>query len=989
MTCEPTGPARSAPREAKLTKVRHELGALRLFLMATAAVVPTIILAPTAQAQSAATQFDIPAGPLSPALAAFARQADIEMAYDAGLTRGVSTRGLQGRYGASEGLSRLLSGAGVTYRLSGRTATLSAAPAVADGTLALGPIRVQGATQGGAGGLSATGAGEAGDPVEAPYRTSGSSAYIAQDTIERFRGASTADIIKGVAGVTAGDPRVANALDVNIRGIQGQSRVPIIIDGGQSTMDAYRGYAGQSQRTYLDPDLISSITINKGPSLEANASGGIGGVVVMETLNVDDVLSEGRDLGLRVRTGVSDASARSLPAYSDKSRTDRGDLTRPGGQFFNIAGAGRWDRFDLVAAYAWRDTGNYFSGHRNYNAFPQGRRVLATLNPTNAEVFNTSSQSESLLLKGTWRITDAQTLEAGYRRYQGEQGEIMASQIIRVDRDQVPQWDLGTVDMDAYSLRYRYKPQGDLIDLKVNAWYTHADSLMYNGLTGITPWYYDRRTEWYDGPSFNTDPGYKEAYRNELTQKRFGGDITNTSLLFTGVGKFTLNYGLSFSDEDIAPGPNSPIMHDDLVNNRFLRNAERQEYSAVASVKWEPDTHWELMAGGRFNRVEVKDRNRLATPATYEVIGQYRYTELLNGDPSRPAYLAKRIALLNWYPDASGQFTKASLLASPYEHGTVADIVGWNFYDADAPEDLKVPATWTWSDPIRRTDDAFMPTGSVTYHFDEDTLVYVKYAEGVKLPSLFETTLGLFSAARPTEGMKPERARTWEVGASAIRRDLLTGGDRTAFKVAYFNTVIDDLITRDYRSISAGLIRNIDTFKVSGVELQSNYDNGVVFGDLSAHYYFEAKTCAPDIAAERRAYGASRKNAELMATPDCVDGGFVGAYTNTQNPPRFNLNLTLGAHLFDDRLTLGGRAVHNSGPISKLDKAWNVGLSAIQQLYLETTVYDAFASLKVTDQTALDLNIDNVMDEYYLDPLALGVMPAPGRTVRLALTYRY
>jgi hemoglobin/transferrin/lactoferrin receptor protein len=30
-----------------------------------------------------------------------------------------------------------------------------------------------------------------------------------------------------------------------------------------------------------------------------------------------------------------------------------------------------------------------------------------------------------------------------------------------------------------------------------------------------------------------------------------------------------------------------------------------------------------------------------------------------------------------------------------------------------------------------------------------------------------------------------------------------------------------------------------------------------------------------------------------------------------------------------------------------------------------------------------------VMDEYYLDPLALGVMPAPGRTVRLALTYRY
>lgn len=976
----------------KLTKARHNIGAMRLILMATTAVASAAVMAPPPAAAQTQPSFDVPAGPLTPALIRFAQQANVELAYDASLTRNAFTRGLHGRYGVSDGLSRLLAGTGVTYRLSGRVVTLSAAPVLGD-AIALGPVRVEGAVEGGASGrLSATGANENGDPVEAPYRSAGSSAYIDHDTIERFRGTSTADIVKGVAGVTAGDPRVANALDVNIRGVQGQSRVPVIIDGGQSTMDTYRGYAGQSQRTYLDPDLISNVTVNKGPSLQANASGGIGGVVVMETLNADDVLTEGHDLGLRIRTGVSDASARRLPDYSGVPSTDRGDLTRPGGQFFNVAAAGRWDRFDLVAAYAWRDVGNYFSGHRGYNAFPQGRRVLATLNPTNTEVFNTSAQSESLLLKGVWRITDEQTLEAGYRRYKGEQGEIMASQIIRVDRDRVPQWALGNVDMDSYSLRYRYKPQGklgDLVDLKTNAWYTHSDSLMYNGLTGITPWYFDRRTDWWDAPTFNTDPGYKDAYRNELTQKRFGGDITNTSLMFTDLGKFTFDYGLSFSHEDVGPGPNSPRMHDDLVNNRFLRSAVRKEYSAVASAKWEPNEHWELMVGGRYNHVDVRDRNRLATESKEEVIGKIRYTQLLNGDPNLPAWRAQRIAMLNWYPDANGEFTHASLLASPYKRGTVADITGWNFYDADAISDLIVPTEWTWSDPIRRTDDAFMPTASVTYRFDDDTMLYAKYAEGVKLPSLFETTLGLFTAAKPTDELKPERAKTWEVGASTIRRDLITGGDRVGFKLAYFNTRIDDLITRDYRTLSAGLIRNIDQFKVSGVEFQSTYDNGVVFGDLSAHYYFEAKTCAPDIAAERREYGEKRNIAGLKNTPNCVDGGFEGSYSNTQNPPRFNLNLTLGAHLFDDRLTIGGRAVHNSGPISNLDQDWNVGLSAIQQLYKEATIYDAFASLKVTEQTKLDLNIDNVMDEYHLDPLALGVIPAPGRTVRLALTYRY
>jgi hypothetical protein len=99
-------------------------------------------------------------------------------------------------------------------------------------------------------------------------------------------------------------------------------------------------------------------------------------------------------------------------------------------------------------------------------------------------------------------------------------------------------------------------------------------------------------------------------------------------------------------------------MHDDLVNNRFLRNAERKEYSAVASLKWQPDEHWELLAGGRWNRVDVHDRNRLATPDAYEVQGQYRYTELLNGNPALPSWRAKRIALLNWYPDANGNLPR-------------------------------------------------------------------------------------------------------------------------------------------------------------------------------------------------------------------------------------------------------------------------------------------------------------------------------------------
>ncbi|MGV6493236.1 TonB-dependent receptor domain-containing protein [Stenotrophomonas rhizophila] len=954
-------------------------------LAAGLAVVPALpVLAQSAVAGTATPhRFDIPAQPLAEALRVYMRQSGVQVAWPVALTDGLRSSAVSGELDAQVALQQMLRGSGLAMRAVGTDAvTLERAPTASreDGVIVTAALRV-------AGEQAADGDSNEARALDA-YRTSGSSVFVPRATIERFRGTSTADIVKGVVGVTAGDPRTANALDLNIRGIQGQSRIPVIIDGGQSTMDTYRGYAGQSQRTYLDPDLVSTLTVTKGPSLGVNASGGIGGVVEMETLKIGDVLREGQDLGLRVRTGVSNGSARDVPAYDAAPRTDRNSL---GGRFANIAGGKHWDRFDLVAAYAWRDTGNYYAGKHGYDDFPQTRRTLAPLNPPNTEVFNTSSKSNSVLVKGTWRIDDSQTLEAGYRHYSGHQGEIMASQIIRVDRDRVPQWSPGSVDLDAYHLRYRFDPGNDLVDLKANLSYTQADSLMYNGLTGITPWYFDRRTEWYDGPTFNTDPGYKDAYRNDMTQERLGLDVSNTTHLLTdGGGLFTFDYGLSFSNEDVGPGKGAPIKHDDLINNRFLRNAERKEYSAVASMKWQPDEHWEVLLGGRFNRVGIHDRNRLATVEEESVIGQYRYTQLLNGDPKRPAYLAKRIAMLNWYPDANGQFTEASLLASPYKKGTVADITGWNFHDLTKAQDLIVPTRWTWSQPIRRTDHAFMPTASVTYRFDEDSMVYIKYAEGVKLPSLFESTLGLFTAAKPVGGeLKPERAGTWEAGASTVRQGMFTEGDTAAFKLAYFNTRIDDLITRDYRTLSAGYIRNIERFKVSGLEFQSSYDAGKVFADLSAHYYIEAKTCAPDIAAERRTHGVQRRIAELAATPDCVDGGFEGSYSNTQNPPRYTVNLTLGSRLFDQRLSVGTRVIHNGGPISKLDKEWNVGLSAIQQLYRPATVVDLFASWQASEQFAVDLNVDNLTDRYYLDPLALGVMPAPGRIVRLALTYRY
>ncbi|MDT9046701.1 TonB-dependent receptor plug domain-containing protein, partial [Escherichia coli] len=90
--------------------------------------------------------------------------------------------------------------------------------------------------------------------------------------------------------VFSGDARNSGALDTNIRGIQGQERVPVIVDGTKQAITVWRGYNGANNRNYIDPMLISSVRVQKGPSLTRDIQGSVGGAVVINTLTADDVL---------------------------------------------------------------------------------------------------------------------------------------------------------------------------------------------------------------------------------------------------------------------------------------------------------------------------------------------------------------------------------------------------------------------------------------------------------------------------------------------------------------------------------------------------------------------------------------------------------------------------------------------------------------------------------------------------------------------------
>ncbi|MGH8818951.1 MAG: STN domain-containing protein, partial [Achromobacter pestifer] len=85
--------------------------AVLVALMAFSAAPP--VLAQSAPAADAARGFQVPPGPLGLALGRFAAQAGVVLSFDAQLTQGKQSPGLQGDYGVAAGLAAMLSGTGL------------------------------------------------------------------------------------------------------------------------------------------------------------------------------------------------------------------------------------------------------------------------------------------------------------------------------------------------------------------------------------------------------------------------------------------------------------------------------------------------------------------------------------------------------------------------------------------------------------------------------------------------------------------------------------------------------------------------------------------------------------------------------------------------------------------------------------------------------------------------------------------------------------
>jgi hemoglobin/transferrin/lactoferrin receptor protein len=272
--------------------------------------------------------------------------------------------------------------------------------------------------------------------------------------------------------------------------------------------------------------------------------------------------------------------------------------------------------------------------------------------------------------------------------------------------------------------------------------------------------------------------------------------------------------------------------------------------------------------------------------------------------------------------------------------------------------------------PGFKTDDGgFSPSAGMTLRPLDGVEFYINYSNVLRAPSIIETASAFTLVAH--DGVKPERSSNWEIGANLRRDGVLMPGDRGMIKLGYFNWDVQNYLARNMISVdgnAALTIENIDSAKFEGLEFSGRYEHGGLSVSLAANYFL---------------------NVEYCRTADtCGSGTLYGDYATNHVQPKYTVDLTVAQKLFEDKLTVGGRVSYVGPRAIGHGDVTAVGASQFiaPVNWKPYALVDVFSEYKVTDSLTAQLRIENVFDQYYVDPLSLVTQPGPGRTFYASFT---
>ncbi|AAN56654.1 TonB-dependent hemoglobin/transferrin/lactoferrin family receptor [Shewanella oneidensis MR-1] len=199
--------------------------------------------------------------------------------------------------------------------------------------------------------------------------TSRSVAVVAEEQLNVSQASSVAEVLKNEANINLTNGPRATSQGVEIRGLSGD-RVLQTIDGArQNTSSGHRG------SYFMDPELLKSIEVIRGPASSLWGSGALGGVVAQNTKSAQDFLAPNETFG----------------GYLKQGYDTNGDRTKTSGAVYG-----------QQATVDWLLNGSYFDSNN--------------INTGNDETLvNSASSGSSGLAKFGWQADEASRLALSAR----------------------------------------------------------------------------------------------------------------------------------------------------------------------------------------------------------------------------------------------------------------------------------------------------------------------------------------------------------------------------------------------------------------------------------------------------------------------------------------------------------------------------------------------------------------------------------------------
>jgi hemoglobin/transferrin/lactoferrin receptor protein len=200
----------------------------------------------------------------------------------------------------------------------------------------------------------------------------GQVSVVERDIILDFNPSTLQDVFQAIPGTQfdSGPRRSGDA--PTIRGLT-DNGVLIFLDGARQSF-----VSGHDGRFFVDPELVKSVEVVRGPSSALYGSGALGGVIATRTITADDFLAEGENFGVRLNAGFQSVNDEFRLGVTGVGKTSDGSL-------------------DLVAHFTYRNAGDIRLG--------------------SGDILPADDEIASSLLKFTARPADGLELSASYLRF--------------------------------------------------------------------------------------------------------------------------------------------------------------------------------------------------------------------------------------------------------------------------------------------------------------------------------------------------------------------------------------------------------------------------------------------------------------------------------------------------------------------------------------------------------------------------------------------